>query len=190
MTRYEWAMAEALPGPPSVDGLRFRSVAFAPPYEQHAWAATDPAARISLEPIDGGVRGTVTGELRDGCTVTSDDRDGGVGHAGGIRVPVNGLRAARFEVNLIASENIVGFNVYAHTRTNRSIRWRWQLSPQAQQFGYTGTFTLVPGHPARALALSVDTARRSDVHELHIFAVVKPGTRAGFELRNLEIAEP
>ncbi len=185
LTRDEWAMNEALPGPPSVTGLAFRSIAFTAPYEHHISQLRDPAAGIAVTPIDGGVRVTATGEARDGCAVTS----GGGDHAG-IHVPVNGLRGARFEVTLLDPENLVGFHVQAQTSTSRSIRWHWELGPEAQQFGFAGTFTLVPGYAAHRLQLAVNTARLRDIRDLHIFVEVKRGTHAGFELRRLEVAEP
>jgi len=185
LTRDEWAMNEALPGPPSVTGLAFHPIAFAAPYEHHISQLRDPAAGIVVAPIEDGVRVTVTGEARDDCTVT-----GGNGDHAGIHVPVNGLRAARFEVTLLDPENLVGFHVTAQTRTNRSIRWHWELSPEAQQFGFAGTFTLVPGYDAHRLQLAVNTARLRDIRDLHLFIEVKPGTHAGFELRHLEVAEP
>lgn len=191
MARYEWALAETLPGPPSAStsGLGFRPVAFAPPYTQYLPAAPEPGARIDLAPVDGGVRATVTGELGGECTFATDDAEAGVGHPGGVRVPVAGLHAARFSLKLIDPDNIVALNVYATTKTSRALRWRWILGPQAQRFGYAGTFTLVPGYPARQLGLATSTAEPGDVRDLHVFIVTKPGTRAGFELRNLEVAE-
>ncbi len=74
--------------------------------------------------------------------------------------------------------------------TSRSIRWHWELSPEAQQFGFAGTFTLVPGYDAHRLQLAVNTARLGDIRDLHLFVEVKRGTHAGFELRHLEVAEP
>lgn len=185
LERIEAATNAALPGPPSVAGLGFRRVAFAAPYEQHASQLRHAAAGIAVTPVDGGLRCTVTGTTtRDGCTVTAEDAL----HAG-VHVPVHGLRAARFEVTLIDPENIVAFHVYAQTQTSRSVRWRWELSPQAQQFGFSGTVTLVPGHPAHQLRLAVNTAQLRDIRDLHIFVSVKPGTHAGFEVRHLEVAE-
>jgi hypothetical protein len=107
-----------------------------------------------------------------------------------VHIPVNGLRAARFELALIDPENIVSLEAYAQTRNSRAIRWRWELSPEAQKLGFVGTFTLVPGYAARRLELAVNTARPRDVQSLDILVSVKSGTRAGFELRHLEVAEP
>ena len=112
------------------------------------------------------------------------------GHAGGVRIAVNGLRAARFEITLLAPENIVSVNARAWTPNRRSTRWRWDLTPETQEFGFTGTFTLVPGHYARRLQLIADTAPPADIRELAVFVTVKPGSRAGFELRHVEVAVP
>ena len=184
MVRDQWAMAEALPGAPSVSGVPFRPVAFAPPYAQQVSPVSYPVSGIHLEPVEHGVRCTVTGDAQDGCGAPGEE-----GPYGGVHVPINGLRAARFEVTLIAPENIVSFNVFGQSGTSRSVRWRWQLDPQAQRFGYTGAFTMVPGYRARLLDLAVDTARPGELRDLHIFITVKPGTHAGFELRNVEVAE-
>jgi hypothetical protein len=185
LERSEREVSEELPGPPSVTDLAFRPIAFAAPYEQHVSQLRRPAAGIAVAPIGGGLRCTVAGETPDDCTVGGDD-----GLHAGIHVPVNGLRAARFELALIDPENIVSVNVHAQTRTSRSIRWRWELGPQAQQFGFSGTVTLVPGYAAHRLKLAVNTARLSDIRDLHVFIAVKSGTHAGFELRHLEVAEP
>jgi hypothetical protein len=182
--RDEWAMNEALPGPPLVADLAFRSIAFAAPYEQFLPRPPDPPA-ATVVPLHGGLRCTAVAEPGDGCAATGRDRS-----QAGIHVPVHGLRAARFEVSLIDPENIVSFEVHARTEFSRSIRWRWELDPQAQTFGFTGTFTLVPAYPAHRLQLAVDTARPGDIRDLHISVAVKPGSHAGFELHHLEVAEP
>jgi hypothetical protein len=177
-------MNNTFPGPPGVTGLAFRSISVAAPYDSYLAQLRHPTA-ATVEPIDGGLRCMVAGNMGDGCTVTSAN-----GNHAGIHVPVKGLRAARFEVTLLGSENIVSLDAYAQTRNSGSIRWRWELSPEAQEFGLTGTFTLVPGYSARRLELAVDTARPRDIQGLDILISVKPGTRAGFELRHLEVAEP
>jgi len=185
LARDEWAMNAALPGPPSVTGLALRSIAFAAPYERYLSQLRDPATGIVVAPVDDGVRVTATGGVPDSCTVASEN-----GRYAGIHVPINGLRAARFEVTLIDPENLVGFHVYAQTRTSRSIRWHWELSPETQQFGFAGTLTVVPGYDAHQLQLAVNTARLGDLRDLHIFVEIKPGTHAGFQLRHLAVAEP
>ena len=184
LERDEWARGQELPGPPDDLDLPFHRVVFAPPYEQHISPVRHPAANIRLEPADGGIRCTVTGGTGNGCAISGRD-----GQFAGVRIPVHGFRGARFEVRLVNSENIVGFYVNAQTKTSRSIRWRWELTPEAQQFGFSGAVTLVPGYEAHRLALVVNTAKDSDVHDLHIYVAVKPGTHAGFELRNVEVAE-
>lgn len=173
-----------LPGPPDVTDRTFRSIAFTAPYEHHVSAVRRPAAGVVVAPIDGGIRCTA-GAARDSC---NDLGEGGE-HAG-IHIPVNGLRAARFDVTLINPENIVGFSVYAQTATDRSIRWRWELDSAAQQFGFTGTITLVPGYRTHRLDLVDNTANARAVRDLHVFIAVKPGTHAGFELRNVSVSEP
>jgi hypothetical protein len=182
--RDEWQMNNTFPGPPGVTGLTFRSMSLAAPYESHLAPLRHPTA-ATVEPIDGGLRCMVAGNTGDGCTVTSAD-----GNHAGVHIPVNGLRAARFEVTLIDTENIESLDAYAQTRTSGSIRWRWELSPEAQEFGFAGTFTLVPGYSARRLQLAVDTARPRDIQGLDILISVKPGSHAGFELRHIEVAEP
>lgn len=181
LARNHEALNAELPGPPDVSDRAFRSIAFTPPYEAHVSAFRRPAG-IVVTPVDGGIRGTVTAE-KDHCT---DPGEGG--DQAGIHIPVRGLRAARFDVTLIDPENIVGLYVYARTERDRSIRWRWDLDPVAQQFGFTGPITLVPGHPAHRLQLVDNTADARDVRDLHLVIAVKPGTHAGFELRNVEVA--
>jgi hypothetical protein len=187
--RLEDMLNNALPGPPSVAGRSFRSIAFAAPYEQYAAQLrsqrSQAGAGSRVAPIDGGLRVEGIGDHDDSCAMPSSGTD----HIG-IRVPVSGLGAARFEVKLIDPENVLGFHVYAQTRTSRSIHWRWDRDPEVQSFSAAGTFTLVPGYPAHQLAFVFSTARPSDVTDLYFFVTVKPETRAGFELRHLEVASP
>jgi len=180
---YEALTAE-LPGPPDVTVRTFRSIAFTAPYGKHVSTFHRPANEIVVAPVAGGIRCT-TGAASQPCPDTGEGGD----HAG-VRIPVNGLRAARFDVTLINSENIVGFYVYAQSESDRSVRWRWNLDPVAQQFGFTGTFTLVPGYRAQRLELVDSTANVREIRDVHVFIAVKPGTHAGFELRNVAVSEP
>ncbi len=188
LERDEVAMVDALPGPPSVSGWSFHPVAFTPPFEAHVGEVRYPAPRVGVESAPGGIKCTVVGEMSDGCMVTASH-----GSQGGVHIPLNGLRAAKFTIRLIEPDNIVSLNVHMQSTSSRSAQWRWDLSPQAQQLGFTGTFTLVPGHGSRQLGLHVDTAKRRDLvnlRDLRIYISVKPGTQAGFELTNVQIAPP
>ncbi len=185
MQRDERTTYEPLPGPPNVDDLEFHPVVLSAPLDLFASPVRHPNASTSLEPIAGGLRCTVTSNTHDDCAAIGVD-----GQFAGITVPVSGLRAARYELRLIDAENIVDVYVYAQSKTRRSVRWRWSLSPEAQRFGFTGSVTLVPGYSAHQLQMTENTARLRDIHHLHFFVAVKPGTHAGFELRNLEIADP
>lgn len=183
LARNQVSLNAELPGPADDPERTFRSVPLAAPFEQLISPVRHPVDEVVVTAVDGGIRCTVT--VASDCTDTGD----GVDHAG-IRIPVNGLRAARFDLVLINSENIVGFYVYALTATDRSIRWRWDLDPAAQQFGFAGPVTVVPGYRARWLELVDNTANPRAIRDLHVFIAVKPGTQAGFELRNLELSEP
>lgn len=193
--RAEWSVDDDIFGPPSVTDLAFRTVAFAAPYEQYLSQVRQPATGIAVAAVDGGIRCSATGDGHERCPEIDNPHEGSTatgasGRHAGVHVAVNGLRAARFAIRLIDSENILSVSVYARTQTTRSIRWRWELDPQAQRFGYAGTFTLVPGYSSHRLKLAVSTAKPRDIRELHIVVAVKPGTHAGFELRHLEVAEP
>jgi hypothetical protein len=181
----ERTLVDLLPGPPSVTDRTFEPIAFVAPFEQYAARLRHPAGTIAVTPVDGGLRAEVTDDSPDGCTPLS----GGANHVG-VHVPINGLGAARFEVRLIDPGNVVGFHVYAQTRTGRSIHWRWEREPELQKLAFTGTFTLVPGYPARQLQLVSSTARPADVTELYVFVAAKRGTHVGFELRHLVVARP
>jgi hypothetical protein len=187
--RLEEMLNKALPGPPSVASRSFRSIAFAAPYEQYAArlrSQGSPAGASSrVVPVDGGLRVEGIGGHDDSCGMPSSGTD----HVG-IRVPVDGLGAARFEVKLLDPDNVVGFHVHAQTRTSRSIHWRWERDPEVQSFSSAGAFTLVPGYPAHQLEFAFSTARPSDVTDLYFFIAAKPETHAGFELRHLEVARP
>ncbi len=176
------ALYDELPGAPGVIGGNLRSFPFAAPYENYASMIRPPAAGIVVTAAEDGIRATVTAAR---CTDA-----GAAGGEAGIHIPVNGLRAARFDVTLIDPENIVGFYVYALTERGRSMRWRWELDSAAQQFGFIGTVTLVPGYRARQLELVDSTAGVRDIRDLHVVMAVKPGSHAGFELRHVEISEP
>jgi hypothetical protein len=185
LAREELALGDLLPSAPDVSGLTFHPIAFSAPYEQYASTIEHPATSIRLAPVGNGLGCAVASDPDTSCTVTGEDSE-----YAGVHVPVDGLGAARFQLRLIDPENIVAFSVYAQTTTSRSIRWIWQLSEVSQQFGWSGTFTLVPRYPAGHLELAVNTARPRDIRELRFFIVVKPGTNAGFELTSLEIAPP
>jgi hypothetical protein len=117
--------------------------------------------------------------------VTGEEGD----HAG-IHVEVHGLGAARFDLVLLGAENIVSFHVLAESASHRTLRWRWDLGPDAQQFGFRGKFTVVPGYAAQRLQRVGGSAAPGDIVALHLYVTVNPGTRAGFEVRHLEVAEP
>lgn len=183
--RLEAELENLLPGPPEVTGLTFHPIELVAPYEQYRSRLRQPSQGISLSHTDGGLRVEVAGGGRDGCTRLAEGAD-----EAGVHVRVDGLGAARFEVSLIDAENVVGFHVFAQTRSRRSIQWHWELSPDAQKFHPVGTFTLVPGYSAHQLRLGVSSAVPAEVTDLHFIITLKPEAHAGFELRHLELARP
>jgi hypothetical protein len=185
LERAAWEQESWLAGPPSVADLAFRPVPFTAPYARHASELRAPAAGITIEPIDGGLRCATARDPDAACEVTGEEGD----HAG-IHAEVHGLRAARFELALLDAENIVSFHVLAESASHRTLRWRWDLGPDAQQFGFRGAFTVVPGHGAQRLQRVGGSAAPGEIVALHLYVTVKPGTRAGFEVRHLEVAEP
>jgi hypothetical protein len=185
LERAAWEQDSWLAGPPSVADLAFRPVPFTAPYARYASDLRVPAAGITIEPIDGGLRCATARDPGAACGVTGEEGD----HAG-IHAEVHGLRAARFELALLGAENIVSFHVLAESASHRTLRWRWDLGPDAQQFGFRGAFTVVPGHGAQQLQRVGGSAAPGEIVVLHLYVTVKPGTRAGFEVRHLEVAEP
>jgi len=185
LERAAWEQERELDDSPSVAELTFRSFAFTAPYTRHASELSAPAARIAIEPLDGGLRCTTALDPAAACRVTGEDGD----HAG-IRAEVHGLRAARFELALVDAENIVCFNVLAESTNHRTQRWRWELDADAQRFGFRGAFTVVPGYGAQRLQRVGGTAAPGEIVALHLYVTVKPGTYAGFEIRHFEVAEP
>ena len=185
LERVAWEQESWLAGPPSVDDLAFRPVPFTAPYARHASELRAPAAGITIEPIDGGLRCATARDLDAACKVTGEQGD----HAG-IHAEVHGLRAARFELVLLDAENIVSFHVLAESASHRTLRWRWDLGPDAQQFGFRGAFTVVPGYDAQRLQRLGGSAAPDEIVALHLYVTVEPGARAGFEVRHLEVAEP
>ena len=97
---------------------------------------------------------------------------------------------ASYQLALLGAENIISFHVLAESASHRTLRWRWDLGPESQQFGFRGAFTVVPGHGAQRLQWFGGSVAPSDIVALHLYVTVKPGTRAGFEVRHLEVAEP
>lgn len=172
-----------LPGPPaSVNDLAFRPVAFSAPYASELRA---PAAGITIEPIDGGLRCSTALDPRGDCQATDEE-----GERAGIHAEVHGMRAARFELALLDAENIIAFHVIAESASQRTLRWRWDLAADTQQFGYRDTITVVPGYGAHRLQRLGGSATPSEIAVLHFYITVKPGTRAGFEIRHLAVAAP
>jgi hypothetical protein len=184
LERTAWEQEAWLAGAPSVDGLAFRPVPFAAPYAQHASALRAPAAGVTIEPIDGGVRCTTAGDPEPSCGVSD-----GEGEHAGIRAEVQGLRAARFELALVDAKNIVAVHVVVESANHRTLQWRWDLGAGSQEFGFRGTFTVVPGYGAQRLQPAGGSVAPADIVALHVYMTVKPGTHAGFEVRNLEVAE-
>ena len=188
--RATWEQESSLAGPPSVADLAFRPVPFTAPYARYASelrASSVPAsgAGITIEPIDGGLRCATASDPVAACAVTGEEGD-----RAGIHAEVHGLRAARFELSLIGAENIVSFHALAESASHRTQRWRWDLGPDTQQFGFRGAFTVVPGYGAQRLQRVGGSAAPGEIVALHLYVTVKPGTRAGFEVRHLEVAEP
>ena len=214
----DWALREhtaldeesRLPRPPRVADLAFRPVTFAAPYARYASDLRRAAAGVALEPIDDGLR-CVSAPGPAACATTAErrlpaaretDNPAGIyaeihdplparedGDHAGIRVEVHGLRAARFELALIDAKNILSVHVHAESASRRSLRWRWDLGPDRQQLGFRGAFTVVPGYGARLLERLGGSASPEDIVALHLYVTVKPGTRAGFEVRHFEVAE-
>ena len=185
LERAAWTQDSSLAHAPSVADLAFRSVPFPAPYARHASTLRAPAAGVAIEPIDGGLRCSTAGHPGAVCGVI----DGEGAHAG-IHAEVHGLRAARFELALLDAENILSFHVLAESASHRTQRWRWDLGPAARQFGFRGAFTVVPGHDAQRLQRLGGSAAPGEIVALHLYVTVRPGTHAGFEVRNLEVAEP
>ena len=189
----EWQIRERLAreegswlaGPPSVADLAFRPAVGA--LSSDAWRAFGAVngAGIAIEPIDGGLRCTTARDPVAACGVWSPSSP-----VAGIHVEVHGLRAARFELALLGAENIVSFHVFAESASHRAQRWRWDPGPEVQQFGFRGAFTVVPGYGAQQLQRVGGSAAPGEIVALYLYVTVKPGTRAGFEVRHLEVAEP
>jgi hypothetical protein len=176
---YRTSMAEA-PGPPEPQAA-YRSIALD---ETHVASFTRRSSSAAIERVDGGLR-FLTPATHPEC-----DDTGGAGEFAGVRVPVNGLQAARFYIAFTNPANIVGIYIQAHAAGNRSVRWRWDFDATSMQFGFSGTITVVPGHPAHQLWLIEDNAAPRDIRELYIYIAFKAGTRANVDLRQLEVAEP
>ena len=170
---------------PHVADLHFRPITFSAPYHDHASDLRAPAAGITVEPIDGGLRCSTAVDTRATCRGSDAD-----GEHAGIHAEVHGLRAARFELALVDAKNIVSIHVAMESASHRTLRWRWDVSADAAKFACRNTFTVVPGYAAQPFQMLGGSAAPDDVVTLHVYATVKPGTRASFELRHLEVAEP
>jgi hypothetical protein len=180
---------EDLAGPPSVAGISFRSVTFSAPYDTLLAPMRHAAAGAVVEPVEGGIRCTVSGQAASAPAERCVDSFAG-GDYVGVHIPVNGMRAVRFDLTLVDSDNVLGVYVNAEAESDRAQRWGWDLDPLARQFGFSGKVTLVPDYDAHRLGLVNGTASASEIRDLHIVIAVRPGAHAGFELRNVEIAEP
>jgi hypothetical protein len=182
LERLAWEQDSWFPGPPGVADLAFRPIPFTAVY---ACPPSGPAAGITIEPIDGGVRCTTAGDPGAACGLWSPSSP-----VAGIHAEVHGLRAARFGLELLDADNIIAVHVLAQSASNRTQRWRWDIGHDTQQFGFRGAFTVVPGYGAQRLQRVGGSAAPGEIVALYIYVTVKPGTRAGFEVRHLEVAEP
>jgi hypothetical protein len=180
LARTEWKRADELPGPPTTPGP-LQPVVFGPPYDRYASPMS--TRDVDVVPIDNGVRITSRSSPHTPCAIDGHDRIA-------LHVPVTGLAAARFELTLLDPENIYDVTVWGETTSPRALRWRWELAPEAHEFGFSGTVTVVPGYPARRLVVTTNTAAPDHVVDLHVIIAVDRGTSAGFEIRNLAVAPP
>ena len=176
---------EDLAGPPDVSDRAFVPVALAPPFHRHVLSFGDAAPAPVAEPIDDGLRFMAGGGTAVPCTVLDSESD----HAG-VELAVTGLGALRFDLTLVNPEHISSVLVTGRTDANHAIRWRWDLSPGAKRFGFSGPVTLVPGYPSHRFAPAGTTGDAADVRELSVVIELDRGSRAGFELRHLEVAAP
>ena len=177
-----------LPGPPDVSDLAFRRVPLDAPFDRFVGPSRDPHAAVTVAGAAGGLHAdVVASSVHELCDRKATDERG---YSAGIRIPVDGLGAARFQLHLDNPENIASVRVYAATATARSVRWRWELDADQAKFASDTTVMLVPGYPAHAFHLVADTAEPAEVRDLAIYIEVRSGATAGFELLNLEVAQP
>jgi hypothetical protein len=207
--RIESAAAAALPGPPSVDTLAFRPIALDAPYDRFKSRLRDLAERVAITsatrgnglrveaapPASHAINDRSETSPEVVTSVGADDEADQVAATGrprhvGLHIPVDGMAAARFELELIDPEHVVSVHVRAQGRSSRSIRWDWFRDAEVVPYAFNGRFTLVPGYSAHQLALSASALLPHEVTSVHIFVTVDPAGHAGFELRRLEVAPP
>jgi hypothetical protein len=182
----EAASDAALPGPPPVDKLAFKPIVFDPPYERFASRLRDQAERSNITQAPGGLRVVAEPPVGAQTEVAATGRARQVG----IRIPVDGMAAARFELELVDPEHVLGVHVRAESRSSRVIRWDWDRDPEVATYAFNGSITLVPGYPAHQLLLTASELRPEEVTSLDVFVTVDPAGHAGFELRQLQVARP
>lgn len=165
---------------PDVSGYSFSDVVFAqePSVYVSGWKAR--AKSVTVTPQGAGLRCDVAG-----------GRDTSGGQYGGIKFPVEGLKALRLTMTFEHVENIDAVIVDGcDAAGERVLRWRWLFGPGRLPQG-SSTYTFVPGQPSRYFECqqggpdSGDSVRRVDV----FLRLRVPGSRASLVLQKAEVAE-
>jgi len=162
---------------PSVPDADFRPVAFDKPAAQYRshWCGT--LETVTIEKAEGGLRAHVSAPRGDGksaCYV-------------GVRFRVDGLGALRLSAQFIEPQNLERIFIDGCDRTARTTRWRWQVTPAARPQPEPQRFVLVPGKAAGYFQ-ALETGDDAAIRWVDVFVRVRPGTQAGFVLRDVAIA--
>ncbi|MBN2559425.1 MAG: glycosyltransferase family 39 protein [Phycisphaerae bacterium] len=134
-------------------------------------------------------------------TVTTIERDGSALHCrvrgtsdtsrtqyGGLKFPVDGLRALRLGLNLHEQENIHRVFVEGYDASGeRVVGWHWDIALHGPVPDCPTGYVFVPGAGVGYFEVS-GSDLAEDVREVHVFLQINPLTSAGFDIRRAEFA--
>jgi hypothetical protein len=111
---------------------------------------------------------------------------------GGVTMPVPGLKAFRMEITFVNPAGIAVLFVDGYTgiRNKPAVRWEWRNMPGREFTTSAQSCVLVPG--AKSRWFNATTGTKSDaagVKRVDVFCRAKPGAKAGFIVRNVEVAK-
>ena len=95
----------------------------------------------------------------------------------------------RLELSFRQPENILRVYVDGYDReSQRVLRWEWQPTPATPLPAARRMLVLIPGGRTAGFRPK-ESAAAEHVSEIHVFARIKPDTRAGFTLHSAALAQ-
>jgi hypothetical protein len=175
--------------PPDVSRLEFQPICVLGSPERFVsrrW--NQNLAELKLQAAKPGLRCEMTAQPLTGPRPVKGQPGQADGAYGGVQFIVPSLAALRLGMELINPENVQSIHVYAYGESSgQLIQWRWRLSAAQRKQAAPGLIVLVPSKPSGHFRVSGDVPPQA-IREVHVFLRIAAGSRAGFLIRQAEIA--